>query len=151
MIVNYSGSTIIINTSNEEVDYSDINNFLPNKTSVILGDTQQAEFIPKKHTYILTEDCKYSGHFPKVLFKAAPSDPIIYVGIKRDEVVWFSKDDLLASDIDFGLVKLLNQSSPIMMIFHPWYVMLVYVVIILLMISAIMFVVLLVKKYNITF
>jgi hypothetical protein len=135
MIVNYTGKTIVVNTSDEDVDHSLIVNFEPNDKSLILGDGQQAEFILKKHTYIMTEECSHSGHFPLVLFKHLPKDPIIYVGIKRDETVWLSKDDILASDIDFGLVKMLDQSSPILMVFSPFYMILVFMIVILLVVS----------------
>jgi hypothetical protein len=146
MIVNYTGETIVVNTSNKDVDHSLIENFSPNDKSIILADTQQLEFIPKKHTYIMTEKCTHSGHFPTVLFKSCPKDPIIYVGIKRDETVWLSKDDVLASDIDFGLVKMLNQSSPILMIFNPFYVMIIYAILILIIISIVIVIYILVKK-----
>ena len=135
MIVNYTGEVIIVNTSNKLVDYSDINNFLPNDKSIILGDGQQSEFIPKKNIYIMTESCKYSGHFPLILFRGLPKDPIIYVGIKRDEVVWFSKDELFSSDVDFGLVKLIDQSSPWMMIFNPYYIIMISIILVIILLS----------------
>jgi len=137
MIVNYTGETIIVNTSNKSVDHSDINNFLPNNKSVILGDGQRLEFIPKKNIYIMSENCKYSGHFPLVLFRGLPKDPIIYVGLKRDEIIWFSRDEILASDIDFGLVRLINQSSPWIMIFNPYYVIVFNIILVIIILSAV--------------
>jgi hypothetical protein len=146
MIVNYTGNNIIINTSDDVIDHSDINNFTPNSKSIILGDGDKAEFIPKKHIYIITENCKHSGHFPMALHRSLPHDPIIYVGIKRDETVWFSKENLLLSDVDFGLVKTLDQSSPLLMIFNPWYVIVFYIIIIMIIISIILTIYILIKK-----
>ncbi len=122
MIVNYTGCTVIINTDNKrDIDYSAINNYLPNENSIILADKQQSEFVPMSNVYIITEDCKYLGHFDMRMMKNLPKDPIIYVGIKKGENVQLSNPKALPSDVDFGLTRILDRSMFIIMILNPYY------------------------------
>lgn len=137
MIVNYTGCTVIINTDDKrDIDYSAIINYLPNKNSIILADKQQSEFIPKSNVYIITEDCKYLGHFDMRMMNGLPEDPIIYVGIKKGESVQLSNKTALPSDVDFGLSRILDRSKFIIMILNPYYFSIISFIIVILLLSA---------------
>lgn len=147
MIVNYTGETIIINTNDKYgIDYSNIINYLPTKDSIILKDGQQSDFEPKKNVFIVTNNCKYLGHFNMKLMNGLPEDPIIYVGIRKDEVIWLSNSNALPSDVDFGLSKIFDQSKLWLMFLNPLYYMLFFTAIFLLIIAIVTAIYILIKK-----
>lgn len=138
MIVNYTGTNIVINTDNKyNIDYSEINNYLPNENSIILADGEKAEFKPMANVYIITEDCQHLGHFMMSMMSSLPQDPIIYVGIKRGNQIWLSNSNALQSDVDFGLARVLDRSNPLIMYFNPYYGILVYIILLTLIIFVI--------------
>lgn len=124
MIVNYTGKKIIINTDEAHgVDYSNIKNFTPKPTSIILadGESAQVKLTPNTNIYILSEDCKYLGHFPMKMFRNLPEDPILYVGLKRGKEIWLSNTNALPSDADLGIAKLVDQSRIWILFLNPVY------------------------------
>lgn len=125
MIVNYTGRTIIINTSELRADHSNIFNYTPNKKSVILKDAQSANLKVGKNTniYIITKDCMYLGHFPMNMMQALPDDPIMYVGLRKNNEVWMSRDALPA-DVDFGLSRVVDQSQFWIIMLNPYFYLL---------------------------
>lgn len=137
MIINYTGQNIIVNVDElHNVDHSAIKNYLPNDESIILADGQSAEILVSRKTniYILTENCNYSGHFSLKLM-TLPSDPIMYVGIRKGKNIQFSQSNLLPSDVDFGLARVLDQSSFWVMLLNPYYYTLLVFLIVVVIIS----------------
>jgi len=144
MIINYTGQTIIVNLSQPLLgrspeDHSLIKNYIPNEKSIILGDKQHADhnLTSKTNMYIMTENCTHSGHFAFSMMRSLPMDPIIYVGIKKGNDVIFSQSDLLPSDVDFGLAKLLDQSNFWVMLMNPlFFVILMFIIVFTVIIGA---------------
>lgn len=153
MIINYTGKTIIVNFDEKSNhDYSLIENYSPNKSSIILADAQKAETKLTKNTniYIMSEDCKYIGHFSMRMMQHLPTDPIIYVGIRKGEEVWLSHGGLYASDVDFGLAKTIDQSKGWIMFLNPFFFLTVTFILLIVMVVVTLVAVELINVYVFT-
>lgn len=148
MLTNYVNQTVIINTNTyTKIDHSDIRNFIPNKDSIFLAPDQSTRMpiSNKTNIYIITEDCKYLGHF-FIGMMDLPKDPIIYIGLTGNPNVILTAKNALPSDVDFGLARVLDQRNPLIMILNPYF----YIVIVLIMLLILFIFIKLVSCNNIS-
>jgi len=136
-IYNYTPYNIVINIKNTEIlDHSNLNNYKYHKGSIYLKSGKNKIFYnitKNSNLYIMSQNCKYFGHFPMNSYKLLPNT-VIYIGLVNGyEDIKFINANLVPSDINFGLAKLFDSSSKTLPLLNP-YVYLVFIFILLIII-----------------
>ena len=134
IFTNYTPYVIVVNiTERQTIDHSDINNFKMNPGSIIMQPKEripQIRLTPQSNIYICSYDCRYLGHFTTAFFSNLP-DLNVYIGLVINGKIVMSEQNLVPSDVDFGIARTIDQSDPRLLLMSPYFILLVVIILLI--------------------